>query len=82
MHSRSGEGETTYFRISRADLERMARARTITGRIATFSFTFGPEQMATLRELALYAARSPRAPRPRPGGPLQVDCLSYQAIVR
>jgi hypothetical protein len=84
MHSRSDdrEGQTAYFKIPRADLERIARARRITGRISTFSFTFNPEQMATLREFALYAARSPRAPVPRPGGPLQLDCVSYQSIVR
>ena len=84
MHSRSEnrEGETAYFRIPRADLERIARARRVTGRVASFAFTFDPEQMAALRELALYAARSPQAPVPRPGGPLRVDCASYQMIVR
>jgi len=52
--------------IPRTDLERIARAREgATGRVASFSFAFGPEQMATLRELAFYAARSPRAPVPR-----------------
>jgi hypothetical protein len=76
------QGESAYYRIPRADLERMARARTVTGSVSTFSFTFGPEQMATLREFALYAARSPRAPVPRPAGPLYVDCVSYQTIVR
>ena len=84
MHSRSDgrEGQTAYFKISRAELERIARARRVTGRVTSFSFTFGPEQMATLRELALYAARSPWAPVPRQGGPLQIDCVSYQSIVR
>jgi hypothetical protein len=84
MHSRSDnrEGQTAYFKIPRADLDRIARARRVTGRVASFAFTFGPEQMATLREFALYAARSPRAPVTRPGGPLQVDCDSYQVIER
>jgi hypothetical protein len=84
MHSRRDgrEGQSAYFKIPRTDLERIARARRVTGRVASFSFAFGPEQMAALRELALYAARSPRAPVPRPDGPLQVDCLSYQSIVR
>jgi hypothetical protein len=84
MHSRreNRQAESAYYKIPRADLERMARARTVTGSVSAFSFTLGPEQMATLREFALYAARSPRAPVPRPGGPLQVDCDSYQTIVR
>lgn len=76
------QGESAYYKIPRADLERMARARTVTGSVSTFSFTLGPEQMTTLREFALYAARSPRAPVPRPAGPLYVDCDSYQTIVR
>jgi hypothetical protein len=84
MHSRTEnrEGQTAYFRIPRADLERIARARRVTGRVASFAFTLVPEQMAALGELALYAARSPQAPAPRPGGPLPVDCVSYQAIMR
>jgi len=82
MYDRSKEGQSAYFKIPRADLERIARARRVTGRVASFSFTFGPNQMAALREFALYAARSLRAPVPQPGGPLQVDCVSYQSIVR
>jgi hypothetical protein len=84
MHSRrdSREGQSAYFKLPRAELERIARARRVTGRVASFSFIFGPEQMAALREFALYAARSPRAPVPRPGGPARVDCVSYASIVR
>lgn len=82
MHDDEREGQTAYFKVPRADLERIARARRVTGRVASFSFTFGPNQMAALRELALYAARSLRASMPQPGGPLKVDCVSYQSIVR
>ena len=82
MHDDDREGQTAYFKIPRADLERIARARRVTGRVSSFSFTFGPQQMAALRELSLYAARSLRASVPQPGGPLQVDCDSYRSIVR
>jgi hypothetical protein len=73
---------TAYFKIPREDLERLAAARTVTGTIGRQRFAFGREQFATVREFAAWAARSPRAPLPRPGQTQGVDCASYRTIVQ
>jgi hypothetical protein len=85
MCSRSTPDRVLYggwFLVPRADLEHIARARTVTGTAAGRTFTFGAEQMQTVRDLAAYAPRSPQAPAPRRSaeeGPL--DCLSYEDIL-
>ncbi len=72
---------SVWFKLLPADLERIGSATTITGLVGARSFTFGPEQIATFRELAAFAARPRQALVRWSSEQASLDCTSYMSIL-
>jgi hypothetical protein len=72
---------STWFRLLPANLEHVGGARSVTGTVGTLRFTLGPEQIATLRELAAFAARPQHALVPWSGTEASLDCISYRSLL-
>ena len=72
---------SVWFKFLPADLERIGGATTVTGMVGARSFTFGPEQIATFRELAAFAARPRQALVRWSSEEASLDSTSYMSIL-
>jgi hypothetical protein len=72
---------SVWFKFLPVDLERVGGATTVTGTVGARSFTFGPEQIATFRELAAFAARPRQALVRWSPDEASLDCKSYMDIL-
>jgi hypothetical protein len=56
--------EVIAFRMSAAELQRVASARTVEGVLGSWRFELKPDEIAKVREMAMYIAKDPNAPVP------------------
>ena len=78
QHLPGGMLERVYFRIPIEDFPRIARASAVSGQVGTTGFALDAGQVAVLRQLADYVARSPDAVVPQRDRELWgMDCDSH-----
>lgn len=71
-----GTLDQAYVKVPAADLARLARAERVRGSAGTRPFALRPGDLAALRQLADFVARSPRAPVPRWARHELPDCIT------
>jgi len=76
-HIPGGMHVRVYVRVPAADLRRIARAAKVSGTVERREFALDAAQIAVLRQLSDFMARSPGAPVPVPGEFSGRDCDSF-----